>query len=221
MKRAALVGSACFMLGAIALAFAQSTGLRPDQFIALPWTWTGIQSYTAGTLKLLSSGGTSQVVKQTTSGGALTVAQLACADLSDAAGGCSTTGGTTVLNASALIETLANDTGTGTTAAKLVKLTNAGKVVIATTSDVSNVIGVCVSGITGTSCGTSGNASVAIAGQVSCVFDNATTAGDFVIVSTGTNGDCHDAGSTAPAAVFIIGQVHDLFLSFFPTCEIW
>lgn len=45
MKRAIFTGTAGFLLGAMALAFAQSTGLRPDQFIALPWTWPGAQTF--------------------------------------------------------------------------------------------------------------------------------------------------------------------------------
>lgn len=48
----------------------------------------------AGTTDFSATGGTSQVVKQTSAGGALTVAQLACADLSDATSGCSTPSGT-------------------------------------------------------------------------------------------------------------------------------
>jgi len=43
----------------------------------------------AGTTDFSATGGTSQVVKQTTSGGALTVGQLACSDLSNASSGCS------------------------------------------------------------------------------------------------------------------------------------
>jgi hypothetical protein len=43
----------------------------------------------AGTTDLSSTGGTSQVLKQTSSGGAITVARLACADLSDAGSDCS------------------------------------------------------------------------------------------------------------------------------------
>lgn len=46
----------------------------------------------AGTTDFTGTGGSSQVVKQTSSGGALTVARLACADLSDAAAGCSGAG---------------------------------------------------------------------------------------------------------------------------------
>lgn len=48
----------------------------------------------AGTTNFSATGGTSQVVKQTSSGGAFTVARLACADLSDSASGCSSSGGT-------------------------------------------------------------------------------------------------------------------------------
>jgi len=44
--RKTIIGTVCFSLGAIALAFGQATGLRPDQFIALPWLWTGSQSFT-------------------------------------------------------------------------------------------------------------------------------------------------------------------------------
>jgi hypothetical protein len=44
----------------------------------------------AGTTDFSATGGTSQVVKQTSAGGALTVARLACSDLSNAAASCST-----------------------------------------------------------------------------------------------------------------------------------
>ena len=48
----------------------------------------------AGTTDLSGTGGTSQVLKQTSSGGAITVARLACSDLSDSGTGCAgTTGG--------------------------------------------------------------------------------------------------------------------------------
>lgn len=46
-------------------------------------------TFPAGTTDFSSTGGTSRVVKQTSAGGAFTVARLACADLSDAAAGCS------------------------------------------------------------------------------------------------------------------------------------
>ncbi len=47
-------------------------------------------------LDLTATGGASQVLKQTSSGGAITVARLACADLSDAGSGCSGSAGATL-----------------------------------------------------------------------------------------------------------------------------
>jgi len=47
----------------------------------------------AGTTDFSATGGTSQVVKQTGAGSALTVARLACADLSDSGAGCTGSGG--------------------------------------------------------------------------------------------------------------------------------
>lgn len=121
----------------------------------------------------------------------------------------STGGGGVTLNTSALIQTVPNDGSTGTTANKLVIYTtaNPSAVKTAAVTDTSDIIGICVSGITGTSCGTTGNASIAIAGQAQCVFDGATTAGDFVVVSTTAAGDCHDAGATVPPTVSVFGQV--------------
>jgi hypothetical protein len=39
------------------------------------------------------------------------------------------------------------------------------------------------------------------------VFDGATTAGDYVQISSSTAGDCHDAGAARPATGEIIGRV--------------
>src|SRR5437899_6072259 len=98
---------------------------------------------------------------------------------------------------------IANDTTTGTTVNKLAKLTGApSTVVIAATSDTKGIVGVVVSGA-----GTTGNARIAMAGVASCVFDNATTAGDYVTISSATAGDCHDAGSTRPGSGQILGLV--------------
>lgn len=47
----------------------------------------------AGTTDLSATGGTSQVLKQTSSGSALTVARLVCSDLSDSGAGCSSAAG--------------------------------------------------------------------------------------------------------------------------------
>lgn len=119
-----------------------------------------------------------------------------------------TSAGTVILNTSSLIETLPNAASVGTADNKLVIFASGTSTVrTALTSSTSNTIGICVPGISGTSCGTTGNASIAIAGQANCVFDGATTAGNFVTASTGTAGDCHDAGSSVPTAVFVIGQV--------------
>jgi hypothetical protein len=56
-----------------------------------------------GTTDFSSTGGTSQVVKQTSAGAAFTVARLACADLSDAGAGCSGSGGGTPANPTASV----------------------------------------------------------------------------------------------------------------------
>lgn len=56
---------------------------------------TNTVTFPAGTTDFTATGGTSRVVKQVTTGAALTVAQLACADLSDAGAGCTGSGGST------------------------------------------------------------------------------------------------------------------------------
>lgn len=55
----------------------------------VPAAASGTTTWPNGTTDFSATGGTSQVVKQTSSGGAFTVARLACADLSDAAASCS------------------------------------------------------------------------------------------------------------------------------------
>jgi len=98
---------------------------------------------------------------------------------------------------------LANATTTGTTLNALAKLTgNPSKAVIATTSDTSGMMGIVVGGA-----GTTGNAQIAINGVASCIFDGATTAGDYVQISSTVGGDCHDAGASVPSSGQIIGMV--------------
>src|SRR5437899_72528 len=105
--------------------------------------------------------------------------------------------------ANAALFEIANDTTTGTTLNKLAKLTGApSTAVIAATSDTKGILGAVVGGA-----GTTGNAQIAMAGVASCVFDNATTAGDYVTISSATAGDCHDAGSTRPGSGQILGLV--------------
>ena len=96
---------------------------------------------------------------------------------------------------------IANAGSTGTTVNKLAKLTS-GTAVIAGTSDTDGIVGVVIGGS-----GTTGNAQIAINGQASCVFENATTAGDFVTIGTTTAGDCRDAGATRSTTSQTIGRV--------------
>lgn len=63
----------------------------------------GTLTWPAGTTDFSATGGTSQVVKQTSSGGALTVARLACSDLSDSSTGCSGAASATGANPSATL----------------------------------------------------------------------------------------------------------------------
>ena len=64
--------------------------------------------------------------------------------------------------------------------------------------------GICVAG-----CGSTGTATIAGIGFASCVFDGATTAGDFVVVSSTVNGDCHDTGTASPVGLGgVVGTVH-------------
>jgi hypothetical protein len=48
MKRVIFVALVCLAFGASGSAHAQSTGLRPERFIALPWTWSAAQTFSAG-----------------------------------------------------------------------------------------------------------------------------------------------------------------------------
>lgn len=108
----------------------------------------------------------------------------------------STGGGSSTLS-------IANAGTTGTTVSTLTKLTGApSTAVIAAITDTGGVIGVTTSGA-----GTSGSATVQLSGPTSCVFDGATTAGDYVQISTTTAGNCHDAGSSYPTTGQIIGRV--------------
>lgn len=97
-----------------------------------------------------------------------------------------------------------NDTVTGTTVNRLVKVTGDPPTgtILSTSDTVGSGMGVCVSG-----CGNSGTATIAIMGFASCAFDGGTTALNYVIVSTTTAGMCHDGGSTFPTGVTVLGRV--------------
>ena len=99
--------------------------------------------------------------------------------------------------------TVANASTTGTTLDTLTKLTGApSTAVIAATTDTGGVVGIVTAGA-----GTTGSATVQIAGSASCVFSGATTAGDYVGISSATAGDCVDAGAANPTSGQIIGRV--------------
>lgn len=99
---------------------------------------------------------------------------------------------------------IANASVTGTTQNRIAKLTGApSTAVIATTSDTTKLVGIVIAGA-----GTTGNAQIVTNGNVSCEFDGATTAGNYVGASTTTNGKCTDLGATLPVSgVQVIGRV--------------
>ena len=104
---------------------------------------------------------------------------------------------------------IANEGTTGTTQFKLAKLTGApSTAVLATTSDSTGLVGIVTSASSA-----AGNATIMQIGQGSCVFDGPTTAGDYVIASNATGGDCHDAGANYPtvlgnaSSVQVLGRV--------------
>ncbi|HEX8817581.1 MAG TPA: hypothetical protein VF753_18970 [Terriglobales bacterium] len=96
----------------------------------------------------------------------------------------------------------ANDTTTGTTLNKLAKLTSAGAAISTATSDTSGAIGVVIAGA-----GTTFNAEIVSNGFATCIFDGATTTGDYVQISGTTAGDCHDAGAIYPTSGQVLGRV--------------
>ena len=103
----------------------------------------------------------------------------------------------------ALATDIPNAATTGTSLNKLAKLTGApSTAVIAATSDTAGIVGVVVDGA-----GITQSAQIARAGQAVCVFDGATTAGDYIQISSTTAGDCHDAGASYPTSGQVLGIV--------------
>jgi hypothetical protein len=94
---------------------------------------------------------------------------------------------------SAISQTYTADTA-GTTANLICKNSSNNHVVTVGTSD-TEAVGICA-----TTQSSGAAVEVYISGAANCVFDNTSTAGDFVQISTGTAGDCHDAGSTLPTS---------------------
>jgi len=113
------------------------------------------------------------------------------------------TGGYVDTTGGAVATDIPNAGTTGTTLNKLAKVTGApATAIIASTSDTNGVVGVVVDGA-----GTTGSAQIARGGQASCAFDGATTAGDYVQISSTSAGDCHDAGASYPGIGQVIGRV--------------
>ena len=100
---------------------------------------------------------------------------------------------------------LVTNSSSGTVANELVKLTGAPSTGIkAATTDTGGIVGICNS-----QCTVGPTAAIIItAGLQSCIFDGATTAGDYVQISSGTAGECHDTGSGSyPSSGQVLGRV--------------
>jgi hypothetical protein len=96
-----------------------------------------------------------------------------------------------------------NDTSTGTANKLLAKFTSTAKLVKIGTSDTAVPLYIIAAGG-----GTSGNAYTCTSGQCTCTFDAAATAQHYVVASSTTAGNCHDAGASLPTDVWVIGQVN-------------
>jgi hypothetical protein len=96
--------------------------------------------------------------------------------------------------------TLANAIVTGTTINTLTKM-NGATAVISSAGDTGGAVGITTAGA-----GTTGSATIQQNGFGSCVFDNATTAGDYVQISPTIAGNCHDVGAVPPSTG-IVGRV--------------
>ena len=113
------------------------------------------------------------------------------------------TGGGAAIASGSITVTFPNNTSTGTTLNKLAKITgDPARAVITATTDVFNAFGIVVNGA-----GITGDAEIAVLGAASCVFDNATTALNYVVISSTVAGAFHDAGAAEPVGVEILGRV--------------
>lgn len=89
--------------------------------------------------------------------------------------------------------TVANASSIGTTVNTLTKFIGApSTAVIMATTDTNGARGITTAGA-----GTTGSATIQLLGLVSCVFDGATIAGDYVQISATVSGNCHDTGSSS------------------------
>lgn len=109
------------------------------------------------------------------------------------------------VNIQSLIIQYPNEAGTGTVLNKIAKIVaDPLTAKILTTSDTTVGFGIVVAGA-----GNVGIASVAYAGLADCVFDGATTAGDYVVASVTSGGECHDVAVAGgfPTGVVVLGKV--------------
>ena len=85
---------------------------------------------------------------------------------------------------------------------KVAVVSGVSRSVNATTADTTSIIGIALS-----TAAAGESIQVGTYGAWQCVFDGATTAGDYVQVSTTVNGNCHDAGATFPTSGQVLGRV--------------
>ncbi len=96
---------------------------------------------------------------------------------------------------------VANESTTGTTLNKPVKLSGSPSTAIIASANDLGIVGIAISGA-----GITGNVEIAVQGFVSCQFDNAATAGDYVGNASSGSG-CHDLGSGYPSSAQVLGRV--------------
>jgi hypothetical protein len=126
-------------------------------------------------------------------GGTTTDALTVTTGPSTMAGGILSTTGNMDVQGNAYVVEIANSAITGTVLNQLVSVTGGNPSRAVVNSAQFGQIGICIGG-----CGTSGNAIIAVAGDANCVFDGATSSGDF-FESSATTGECHDAGAAIPS----------------------
>ncbi|HST80070.1 MAG TPA: hypothetical protein VLN58_16410 [Verrucomicrobiae bacterium] len=106
-----------------------------------------------------------------------------------------------IFSAGALSARLPNN-AVGTGGNLLARLDGTGGVQHTSITDTSGIIGVVIGGS-----GTTGNAQIAYSGVVSCSFDTAAVAGDYVVNSSRSAGFCSDGGSAYPASGQVVGRI--------------
>ena len=108
-----------------------------------------------------------------------------------------------------LLTTIANTpTATSTTNQQLAKLSTAASPATVTetvVTDTQGAVGIVVNN--GGSSSATTYSQIATVGQANCFFDNGTTVGDYVTISSSTAGYCHDYGPGYPPSGQVLGMV--------------